>query len=143
MKILDSGDPFEYICDTWNEIHVGDRNLGEMLACSIACTQVLNAGLGIHEKPSGDAESGKSHACLSMGKLCPLWKFRSTTFSPKVLYYMHDLIPGTILYTDDIDLSDKGVISTVKKVTADFEELYSDGHGYRWKICYNVNSGED
>ncbi|MCO5381776.1 MAG: hypothetical protein NHB15_06555 [Methanosarcina barkeri] len=93
-----------------------------MLACSIACTQVLNAGLGIHEKPSGDSESGKSHACLSMGKLCPTWKFRSTTFSPKVLYYMNDLMPGTILYTDDVDLSDKGVISTIKKVTADFEE---------------------
>lgn len=120
-KILDSGDPFLYICDTWNKIHVGDRNLGEMLTCSIACTQVLNAGLGIHEKPSGDAESGKSHACLSMGKLCPPWKFRSTTFSPKVLYYMSDLMPGTILYTDDIDLADKGVISTIKKVTADFE----------------------
>lgn len=120
--ILDNGDPFIYLCDVWNKIHVGDRNLGEMLACSIACTQVLNAGLGIHEKPSGDAESGKSHACLSMGKLCPTWKFRSTTFSPKVLYYMKDLLPGTIIYTDDIELGDKGVISTVKKVTADFEE---------------------
>ncbi|RXA21712.1 hypothetical protein EQO05_00180 [Methanosarcina sp. MSH10X1] len=120
-EILDSGDPFLYICDTWNEIHVGDRNLGEMLACSIACTQLLNAGIGIHEKPSGDSESGKSHACLSMGKLCPPWKFRATTFSPKVLYYMPDLIPGTILYTDDIDLSDKGVVSTIKKATADFE----------------------
>ena len=106
--ILDNDDPFLYICDTWNKIHVGDRNLGEMLACSIACTQVLNAGLGIHEKPSGDSESGKSHACLSMGKLCPTWKFRSTTFSPKVLYYMDDLMPGTIIYTDDIDLADKG-----------------------------------
>ena len=120
--ILNNGDPFLYICDTWNKIHVGDRNLGEMLACSITCTQVLNAGLGIHEKPSGDAESGKSHACLSMGKLCPYWKFRATTFSPKVLYYMKDLLPGTILYTDDIDLEDKGVIATVKKVTTDFEE---------------------
>ena len=93
-----------------------------MLACFIVCTQVLNAGIGIHEKPSGDSESGKSHACLSMGKLCPPWKFRSTTFSPKVLYYMSDLMPGTILYTDDIDLTDKGVVSTIKKVTADFED---------------------
>ena len=121
-EILGTGDPFLYICDTWNKIHVGDKNLGEMLACSVTCTQVLNAGLGIHEKPSGDAESGKSHACLSMGKLFPSWKFRSTTFSPKVLYYMKDLLPGTIIYTDDIDLVDKGVISTIKKVTADFEE---------------------
>jgi DNA primase len=120
-EILDTKDPFLYLRDTWNKIHVGDTNLGEMLACSIACTQVLNAGIGIHEKPSGDSESGKSHACLSMGKLFPVWKFRSTTFSPKVLYYMQDLMPGTIIYTDDIDLTDKGVISTIKKVTADFE----------------------
>lgn len=143
-EILDTKDPFLYICDTWNKIHVGDRNLGEMLACSIACTQVLNAGLGIHEKPSGDAESGKSHACLSMGKLCPTWKFRSTTFSPKVLYYMKDLLPGTILYTDDIDLADKGVISTIKKVTADFEEptimdTVIDGKPAKMSIPERVN----
>jgi DNA primase catalytic core len=54
-EILDNGDPFLYICDTFNELHVGDRNLGETLACSIACTQILNAGIGIHAKPSGDA----------------------------------------------------------------------------------------
>lgn len=35
---------------------------------------------------------------------------------------MEDLLPGTILYTDDIDLNDKnGVIPTIKKVTTDFE----------------------
>jgi hypothetical protein len=57
-----------------------------------------------------------------MGELCPPWKFRATTFTPKVLYYMPDLMPGTIIYTDDIDLSDNnGVIPTIKKMTADFE----------------------
>src|SRR5664280_2413882 len=120
--ILDHGDPFLYICDTWNESHVGDRNLGEMLACSITSTQVLNLSVGIHEKPSGDTESGKSSACVKMGNLTPYWKFRSTTFSPKVLYYMKDLLPGTIIYTDDIDFAAPGVVSTIKKVTGEFED---------------------
>ncbi len=120
--ILDHGDPFLYICDTWNESHVGDRNLGEMLACSITSTQVLNLSVGIHEKPSGDTESGKSSACVKMGNLTPHWKFRSTTFSPKVLYYMKDLLPGTIIYTDDIDFAAPGVVSTIKKVTGEFED---------------------
>jgi hypothetical protein len=121
-EILDTGDPFLYICDTWNESHVGDRNLGEMLACSITSTQVLNLSVGIHEKPSGDTESGKSSACVKMGNLTPYWKFRSTTFSPKVLYYMKDLLPGTIIYTDDIDFAAPGVVSTIKKVTGEFED---------------------
>ena len=121
-EILDNGDPFEYICDTWNERHVGDRDLGKMLACSVASTQVLNLAVGIHEKPSGDTESGKSDACTKMGALCPPWKFRSTTFSPKVLYYMPNLLPGTIIYTDDVDLEKPDVLSTVKKVTGEFED---------------------
>lgn len=120
--ILDNGDPFIFICDTWNELHVGDRNLGEMLACSIASTQVLNLAVGLHEKPSDDTESGKSDACSKMGKLCPVWKFRATTFSPKVLYYMPNLLPGTIIYTDDVDLEKPDVISTIKKVTGEFED---------------------
>ena len=93
-----------------------------MLACSIASTQVLNLAVGIHEKPSGDTESGKSSACGEMGRLCPYWKFRSTTFSPKVLYYMENLLPGTIIYTDDVDLTDPGVVSTIKKITGEFED---------------------
>jgi hypothetical protein len=56
-----------------------------------------------------------------MGRLCPVWKFRSTTFSPKVLYYMENLLPGTIIYTDDIDLQKPDIMSTVKKVTGEFE----------------------
>lgn len=142
--ILDNGDPFQYICDTWNELHVGDENLGEMLACSVASSQVLNIDIGLHEKPSGDSESGKSQAMTSMGKLCPVWKFRMTTFSPKVLYYMPDLLPGTIIYTDDVDLGDKGVISTIKKVTGDFEEptiadTIIDGKSVNMKIPPRIN----
>jgi hypothetical protein len=120
--ILDTGDPFLYICDTWNERHVGDRNLGDLLACSVASTQILNLDVGINEKPSGDTESGKSSACIEMGKLCPVWKFRQTTFSPKALYYMTDLLPGTIIYTDDIDLVKTEVMSTIKKITGEFED---------------------
>ena len=135
-EILDTGDPFEYIMKVWNTLHVGDRELGEMLLCSVATTQILNAGLGLHNKPSGDAESGKSHGCLTMGKVFPEWKFVSTTFSAKNLYYNTRLHPGVIVYTDDIDLTDKNseVIQTLKKATADFEtptclDTVIDGEG--------------
>jgi hypothetical protein len=142
--ILDNEDPFLYVCDTWNKYHMGDRNLGEILACSVASSQILNIDVGIHEKPSGDPESGKSHACVEMGKLCPLWKFRSTTFSPKVLYYMEDLLPGTIIYTDDIDLDAPGVIATIKKVTGDFQsptiaDTIIDGKAVNMNIPPRVN----
>ena len=141
---LDHGDPFTYICDTWNERHVGDRNLGEMLACSVTTTHVLNLSVGINEKPSGDTESGKSSACLEMGNLCPGWKFRSTTFSPKVLYYMKDLLPGTIIYTDDIDFAAPGVVPTVKKVTGEFEtptvsDTIVDGDAITLRILERIN----
>ena len=135
-EILDTGDPFEYIMTIWNKLHVGDRDLGEMLLCSVGTTQVLNAGLGIHNQPSGDYQSGKSHACLKMGELCPAWKFISTTFTAKNLYYNKRLIPGIVIYTDDIDLGEKNseVIQTLKKATADFEsptnlDTVIDGEG--------------
>jgi len=126
-KILDRGRALKFTTKTFNKLHVGDTNLGELLICSVACTQVLNARMGNHQKPAGDPEAGKTHALRSAGKLLPAWKYRETTFSPKVLYYMEDLLPGTIIFTDDIDLEDPGVVSTVKKRTADFSEpVYLD-----------------
>jgi len=35
---------------------------------------------------------------------------------------MKDLLPGTIIYTDDVDLEKPDVISTIKKVTGEFED---------------------
>jgi len=121
--ILDTGDPFGFIMKVWNKKHVGDTELGETLLCSVGCTQVLNAAIGIHNKPSGDAQSGKSHGCYEMGNLFPAWKFLSSTFTAKNLYYNTRLHPGVIVYTDDVDLSDKNseVIQTLKKATADFQ----------------------
>ncbi len=135
-EILDSGDPFKYIMKVWNKHHVGDTELGEMLLCSVGTTQVRNAGIGLHNKPSGDAQSGKSHGCMAMGELLPTWKFLNTTFTAKNLYYNKRLVPGVIVYTDDIDLSDRNseVIQTLKKATADFESTTNldtviDGEG--------------
>lgn len=123
--ILDNRDPFEYIMKTWKRLHIGDYDLGRGLACSIVNTRLINAGIGGHYKPSGDPESGKTDAMLAMTDILPVWAYRITTFSPKALYYMENLYPGTIIFTDDIELKgNKGeeVISTIKKVTAKFSK---------------------
>src|SRR5450759_2735859 len=38
-KILDRGRALKFTTKTFNKLHVGDTNLGELLICSVACTQ--------------------------------------------------------------------------------------------------------
>lgn len=71
MHILETGDPFEFIMGVWNRLHIGDRNIGENLLCSIAGTQIKNTKLGMHQKPSGESGTGKSDAIKYMLKLLP------------------------------------------------------------------------
>jgi hypothetical protein len=41
-KILEEGDTFKFILDTWNLRHVGDMNIGENCLCAVASTFILN-----------------------------------------------------------------------------------------------------
>jgi len=119
--ILDTGDPFEFIMDVWNTLHVGDRNIGENLLCSVGGTQITNTKLGLHQKPSGATGTGKSDAIKHMLKLLPAFKYIEGSISSKVMFYDNTIVPGTIVYTDDAKI-EGDIVTTLRAATSDYQE---------------------
>lgn len=120
-EILNKYDAFEFILNTWSKLHAGDKNIGENLLCSVVCTQITNAKLGLHQKPSGEYGSGKSDAMINMVRLLPAHKCITGSMSSKALFYDDGLRTGTIIYTDDARLSED-IITTLRAITSDFQE---------------------
>ena len=121
-QILKEGDAFNFIIETWNLRHIGDKNIGENCLCSIASTNILTSDMGLHIKPSGESGKGKSDAMKEALKLLPAHKCISGSLSGKALFYDPNLKPGTIIYSDDAHLNDD-IIATIKQSTSDFQTL--------------------
>jgi DNA primase len=119
FKILNEGDPLDFILDTWNLRHVGDRNIGENCLCAVASTYIVNTR-GLHVKPSGESGKGKSDAIETVLQLLPEHKYISGSMSSKSLFYHPDLKPGTIIYSDDANFTDD-TIATLKQSTSNFQ----------------------
>jgi hypothetical protein len=120
--ILENGDAFDFIRTVWNCLHMGDKNIGENLLCSIGCTQVLNAKLGAHQKPSGKSGTGKSDAFIQMLLLLPSNKYITGSMSSKALFYDPDFqVPGVITYSDDATFSSE-VVAMIKQATSNFQD---------------------
>lgn len=120
-QLLNEGDAFLFILDTWNLRHVGDRNLGENCLCSIGSTYILNSERGLHIKPSGESGKGKSDAMENALKLLPPDKYITGSMSGKALFYDKNLKAGTIIYSDDTGLKED-IIATLKQSTSKFQE---------------------
>ncbi|HWR25403.1 MAG TPA: CHC2 zinc finger domain-containing protein, partial [Methanosarcina sp.] len=118
-KILKEGDAFEFILDTFNIRHVGDRNIAENCLCAVGSTYIINTR-GLHVKPSGESGKGKSDAIETVLKLLPDHKYISGSMSSKSLYYHPDLRPGTIIYSDDANFTED-TIATLKQSTSNFQ----------------------
>ena len=121
-QILKEGDAFNFILETWNLRHVGDKNLGENCLCSVASTYILTSDMGLHVKPSGESGKGKSDAMQNVLNLLPEHKFISGSLSGKALFYDPNLKPGTIIYSDDAHLNDD-IIATIKQSTSSFQTV--------------------
>ena len=119
-QILKEGDSFNFIMETWNLRHVGDRNIGENCLCAVASTYILNTR-GLHVKPSGESGKGKSDAIDVFFKLLPPHKYISGSMSSKSLYYHPNLKSGTIIYCDDANFTDD-TIATLKQSTSNFQD---------------------
>ncbi|MDM7918343.1 MAG: toprim domain-containing protein, partial [Methanosarcina sp.] len=118
-QILKEGDAFNFILETWNLRHVGDRNIGENCLCAVASTYILNTR-GLHVKPSGESGKGKSDAIETVLTLLPEHKYISGSMSSKSLYYHPGLKEGTIVYSDDANFTDD-TIATLKQSTSNFQ----------------------
>ena len=120
LAILTAGDPLEFLLDTFNKVHVGDRTVAECLALSLASQSVENTN-GLHVAISGNSGKGKTHACRAMVNLVPEAYRIKGTVSDKALYYDDSLRPGTVILFDDVSLSDD-LQEVLKSATTSFRE---------------------
>lgn len=119
QEILKNGDPLEYIIETVQENHKGDRDAIEAQALAFA-GQTTDVTDGLHIVMNGPSGSGKSHTNKSSVHLLPArWK-RETSVSPKALYYM-GIKPGMVLFADDTEVP-KELEETVKRSVTNFQQ---------------------
>ena len=109
----------KFFRDTYQTIHAGDVPLGESLIISIGDQSVLNSD-GIHPKVSGRFGGGKTHGCKAMAHLVPQKYVLKSSLSDKAIYYA-DILPGMIIFSDDVDLSE-GLEGVIKRSSSSFQE---------------------
>lgn len=119
--ILEHGNPFVFILDTWNKYHIGDRIIGKICACSVAATYLKNS-TGIHCKPSGESGTGKSDGLDNFSFILPAHKVYRGSMSGMAAYYNDDIKPGTVFILDDTNLNkNEGLRDTIKRATSSFQ----------------------
>ena len=86
------------------KIHVGDEPAIKTMFLSYAATRVNNSE-GIHISITGDAGTGKSHACTTVARRLPPDYVITDRLSDKSLFY-HEIHERTVILMDDQELSE-------------------------------------
>lgn len=120
LDVLQSGDPVEYILGVYSRLHVGDIEIGKVLLLSIANQSVLNSE-GLQPKLSGASGKGKTHAAKAMFHLVPDVGYKlEGSLSAKSMYYYPDLVPSTVIFSDDIRMN-ADLEDTLKRAMSNFQ----------------------
>lgn len=121
VEILKTGHPIKFFLDTYNKIHVGDRDLGHLL---MYCTgsQLNKTSNGLHPKLSGESGMGKSDAVETFLHCLPKCAYIKTSLSSKAIFY-HNIKPGTIIFLDDYKQNDD-LDAIIKQTSSRFHEPY-------------------
>ena len=104
------------------DLHEGDQTVAECLIHSLASRTVINSK-GLHVSITGESGKGKSHAIDMMRTLIPKQIRLEGRISDKVLFYMEDLAPGSVITLDDMSLSDQ-MQEILKGVTTSFQKPF-------------------
>ena len=123
-RILDGDGTIQYLIDTYHTVHIGDEITGKLLITAIGSQSVKNS-FGLQPKVSGGSGEGKTHAVGAVMHMVPEEYVLETTLSDKAIYHKKDIKPGTIIYSDDVNLSDvlQGII---KRATTHFQKYTTD-----------------
>ncbi|MDD1730077.1 MAG: hypothetical protein LUQ50_13530 [Methanospirillum sp.] len=121
-EILARENPLETMLETFGRYHEGDQTVAEYLVHSLASRTVINSR-GLHVSITGESGKGKSHAIETMKSLIPAAYRLDGRMSDKALFYMDDLIPGTVITLDDVNLSDQ-MQEILKGVTTSFQKPF-------------------
>jgi hypothetical protein len=119
IKILQSGNPIEFILNTVKQYHAGDEKTMEGICISIAGQSCLNTA-GIQISVNGESGSGKSHGLKTHLHLVPSKYKKVTSLSAKAAYYMN-LKPGTIIFSDDV-IPSEDMEEVIKRATTNYQE---------------------
>jgi hypothetical protein len=117
--IMNNGDPIDFILNVHSKIHIGDRSTAHQLLVSIGCQSVLNTE-GIHAKLSGGSGKGKTHCTKAMAHLIPPEYKLVGKVSDKALFYKKDLLAGTVIFSDDVNLSEN-MEGVIKEATSNYQ----------------------
>jgi len=120
LEILVHGNPIDFVLDTLEDFHAGDRKTGELLLCTTVQGNCLNA-FGTQPKLSGGSGKGKTHLCKALRHLIPKEWILYTSLSPKALWYASDIKPGMIIFSDDVRIHEE-MEDTLKKSMSNFQE---------------------
>jgi hypothetical protein len=121
IEILKTGKPIQYLLDVYNKIHIGDRELGQILTYCTA-SQINKKSKGLHPKLSGESGMGKSDAIETYLHLLPSCAYIRTSLSSKAIFY-HDIKPGTIIFLDDYKQNDD-LDTIIKQTSSRFHKVY-------------------
>ncbi|HWQ65038.1 MAG TPA: hypothetical protein VN429_11520 [Methanospirillum sp.] len=121
-EILAHGNPLKMMLETFARFHEGDQTVAECLVHSLASRSVINSK-GLHVSITGESGKGKSHAIETMKSLIPPAFRLDGRMSDKALFYMDDLVPGTVITLDDVSLSDQ-MQEILKGVTTSFQKPF-------------------
>jgi hypothetical protein len=114
------GNPMEHILDVFNKYHVGDRDVAKLLLLSVACQSIINSD-GIQVSIVGKSSGGKTHCCKIMSHLMPERYIKYTQLSPKAIFHLDDWEEGTVIFSNDVNLS-KDMEDVIKRSIDCFKE---------------------
>jgi hypothetical protein len=119
-RIAEHGDVLKFLIKQAQKNHIGDTDVLKHLLASISCTNSLTSA-GIQPELNGEKGHGKTDAVKAVFHLVPdRWKL-AASISAKALYYHQGLLPGSIIFSDDVQWSED-LISTVKRSMGSFQE---------------------
>jgi DNA primase catalytic core len=103
--LLKNGDPRIFIINTWGKSHIGDEAVGKTLPVCVASTFIVGDNAGLSVIITGPSGKGKSKAVNDYFDLLPPSMAIKAGFSDKYLYYSDTILPGSISFLDDRELS--------------------------------------
>lgn|GEM_PF-2831277 len=122
LEILEQGDPLSFLLDTFNKIHVGDRDAAEVQFIAFGCQASCNSH-GIQANWTGPSGKGKSAGAEACYHLLPKMYILKGSVSAKSLFYHKDLPDGACIFLDDLKVEEGSDLeATIKRSTSAFQE---------------------
>lgn len=123
LEIAEQGDPLNFILDTFNKHHVGDRNLAKAQFIAFGCQASLSSK-GIHAQWVGPSGKGKSDGALVCYSCLPKRFTLIGEITAKSLYYRKEPLPdGLAICLDDINVREGSDLeNTIKRSTTRYQD---------------------